>query len=254
MAPFLAPFLANYILRTETFIRKNIRVGDLLFDGFDVSNITESWFLGPILLQTPQFANGRFGMYRTENHSLTKEYDIYTGVDDNDRIGEVRKFDGDFYLNFWKPNSICDKVRGGDGSIFPPFVKKDKEFAMFGGGEVCRSLTISFGSEEDFKGIKVYRFIVPRKALEDPRINKENQCFCLKDTLDQCQKAGVMNLDGCQPGANVLMSFPYFWNGDDDYRKGTGLPAPEKEKHETYLDIEPVMIWKKMVSYNAPVE
>jgi len=40
-------------------------------------------------------------------------------------------------------------------------------------------------------------------------------------------------------GVPVAMSTPHFLNGYEPYWKDTGL-SPDAQKHETYIDIEPV--------------
>jgi len=117
-------------------------------------------------------------------------------------------------------------------------MKKESEFHVFS-NDLCRSLKFHFGSVEKFKGVKVYRYRVPKMELEDPRINTENQCYCLSKTLEECPHAGTISLEGCRGGAPIMMSTPYFLDGFDGYRDAAGLPEPKESEHMTYLDIEP---------------
>lgn len=56
----LAALIANSVLGSETVIKRDVRVGDLIFDGFDVSLYTN--VLGPLLPE--EFSGGRFGLYK----------------------------------------------------------------------------------------------------------------------------------------------------------------------------------------------
>lgn len=61
-APVLTDTVANGFLGTERLIRRDVRVGDLLFEGFDVSLYSNN----PVLhLALPEeFSGGRFGLYK----------------------------------------------------------------------------------------------------------------------------------------------------------------------------------------------
>lgn len=65
VSPWLAAFIANGALGTETFVRRDVRVGDLTFEGFDTRLYSET--LGPLLPE--EFSGGRFGLYKgVTNH------------------------------------------------------------------------------------------------------------------------------------------------------------------------------------------
>jgi CD36 family len=39
----------------------------------------------------------------------------------------------------------------------------------------------------------------------------------------------------------ILLSFPHFYMGDQSYRLAVdGISPPEKEKHQLYIDVQPV--------------
>ena len=60
-----------------------------------------------------------------------------------------------------------------------------------------------------------------------------------KITNARCYLDGLMDLSLCQRGAPVAVSSPHFYNSDPMLAMAAGL-EPNKEKHETYLDIEPM--------------
>ncbi|ODM91070.1 Scavenger receptor class B member 1 [Orchesella cincta] len=231
----LGPFVANSVLGTEKFIKRDVVVGELLFKGFDVRLYTES-FIGGLLPE--EFSGSRFGLYKGENQTASEEYNIYTGVENSGQFGIIKEWDGREYLNFWKPNTPCDKIKGTDGSIFGPFFNKERQIDVFS-TDLCRSLTLAYGEDTEYLGVPGYRFTVPKWVLEDPRTNRDNMCYCLTEKEEDCPRAGAMSLEGCRGGAPIMMSTPYFLDGDAGYLADSGLPDPDREKHQTFLDIEP---------------
>jgi hypothetical protein len=105
--------------------------------------------------------------------------------------------------------------------------------------DLCRSLFLTYEKEVEHMGIKGYRFVAPKKMLEDPRTNPDNRCFCMEDELEDCPKGGVIHIKGCKSGAPIMMSTPHFLDADPMYQEESGL-VPDKELHETIIDIEPV--------------
>lgn len=149
---------------------------------------------------------------------------MYTGVDDSDDFGRIKTYKGGEDLEFWVRNTECDKVKGTDGSLFAPFFTKDRKFDVFS-SDLCRSLDFAFDSETEVRDVKTYRFVVPKWTLEDPRINTDNQCYCLDADPEDCPHAGLISLSGCRNGAPIMMSTPYFLDGFDEYRKLAGTPT-----------------------------
>lgn len=62
MSPTITELVANFFLASEKLIRRNVRVGDLLFDGFDVSTYSKNPLLASQLPE--EFSNHRFGLYK----------------------------------------------------------------------------------------------------------------------------------------------------------------------------------------------
>lgn len=54
-------------MTNERLIRRNVKVGDLLFKGMDVQNYLDVVLLGTIPLEPllpPEFSEGKFGLYK----------------------------------------------------------------------------------------------------------------------------------------------------------------------------------------------
>lgn len=62
-------------------------------------------------------------------------------------------------------NNICNWPRGTDGQQFHPYVDKDERLFIFQ-TDICRSLYMDYKEDVEFKGVKSYKFVVPKEALD----------------------------------------------------------------------------------------
>lgn len=86
--------------------------------------------------------------------------------------------------------------------------------------------------------------------------NPDNACYCYPDQ-QHCLGSGMLNLQPCAQGANIIMSTPHFYMGDKvELAKLVGL-NPNKNDHETFLDVEPrtgvTMKAAKKIQINVPL-
>jgi len=99
-------------------------------------------------------------------------------------------------------------INGSDGSIFPPFVFRDRVLQIFDPG-MCRSITVKYVEDVEVHGVPTYKFSIPKDELEDPRINSDNECYCLESNEDgdlkECTKAGVFRIHACRKGTKLKM-------------------------------------------------
>ena len=210
----------------------NITVGELLFKGRYVP-----------LLKTLEDTTGKtamknhtFGLFYPKNETLSEELEIYTGVGDPSKFGQVASWGNRTKLNFWTEDR-CNKINGSDGSLFAPFVKRERVLQLFS-REMCRSLYLIYSKDIDINGIPGYRFSVPKKMF-DP--TDENMCYCVNPGLNNknCPKGGTMDLSVCRNGAPVMMSTAHFLDGADEYINGVEGIRPDPVLHSTNIDLEP---------------
>lgn len=239
-AKLVDPITLGYlsgVLSADKLIRRNVKVGELLFKGFDVSNYDIS-ALRPML--PPEFSGFRFGLYKGRNGSTDGEYEIYTGAKTGDdiRFGQIKAWKNSTSLNYWG-DSDCDTLSGTDGSIFRPFLEEDDSITIFN-TDLCRLLQLTFKEKVTVKELKGYRFTPPKEVLEGAANNPNNKCYCKKADISECQD-GVIDLGVCRNGAPIVLSTPYFLNGYSGYAEAVGLGGmANPDKHETRIDIEPV--------------
>lgn len=243
-------------------------VKDLTFDGMDVSRYA---FLGPLL--PAEFDGLRFGLYKGNNGSDDGVYRIHSGVATHTNFGEIETWNNKQTLGYWNGTNfdgsgtispLCDMINGTDGSIFPPFVDEDRILRVFV-VDLCRSLYLTYKERSEVFGIKAYRFSVPAEALDDPRENIYNQCFCLdkEESKNDCPGGGALDVEVCR-GAPIVMSAPYFLDGDGAYRANVSMNVanspmmPNRDLHETTMDLEPhsgvLLSAKKRLQVNMKLE
>jgi len=222
----------------ERIILRNVSVRELTFEGYDVSAYNDYPLISANLPH--QFDDRKFGLYDGKNGSDDGLFLINSGKGSNFRFGEIVEWEHQSTLDYWNLNgstTTCGIINGTDGSIFPPFVEKDRILQVFI-TDLCRSLHLTYSGETEIRGIKGYEFSLPADALEDPRKNPRNRCFCPKENITECYYSGVLDVSRCRNGAPVVMSTPHFLGGDQTYINDTGL-SPNQTTHSTVLVVEP---------------
>jgi len=206
---------------------------------------------------------GTFGFFKGTN--ATKSWwKINSGKYDMNHYNEVLEYNGMTRLpdSWWEdfgptPSAhksgvpgICHDIIGTDGLGYSPNVDKESDVWLFN-DQLCRSIWLSYQGDVDIGGIKTYQY------SPDPHVfsmsNPDNYCYCPKvsqcavpnlenDTWDMtgCEicKDGILSLQGCQ-GAPVVMSTPHFLDGDPSLAEAIDGVEPVREKHVTYLNLEP---------------
>lgn len=111
---------------------------------------------------------------------------------DSSKFGVVASWNGSPKMPWWESDK-CKKVKGTDGSIFPPFVTTDRALDMFS-SDLCRSLRLVYEKEGEVGGIKSFKFKVDPEMLEDPVFNRENMCYCTQPghKFENCPKQGLL--------------------------------------------------------------
>ncbi|XP_027899485.1 platelet glycoprotein 4 [Xiphophorus couchianus] len=187
---------------------------------------------------TDPILRGDVGFFLDYNQTYDGPYDVFTGKDDISKVGKIDMWKGSRSLGFWN-DEYCDKLNGTDASSFPPFVNK-KEPLFFFSSDICRSVSASYESTMNLKGIDVYRYSLHPSTLASPLDNPDNKCFCSNmKTTKNCTLAGVLDISTCQQGRPVYISLPHFLHGSPSLRTDVIGLNPHEEHHKTFLDVEP---------------
>lgn len=88
------------------------------------------------------------------------------------------------------------------------------------------------------KGIDLDRFVAPDIMFGNVSVNPYNAGFCTP--AGNCLPSGLLNVSVCRSGAPVIMSMPHFLGCDQDTIDTIVGLQPNREDHQSYIDIEPV--------------
>ncbi|KAF6733309.1 Lysosome membrane protein 2 [Oryzias melastigma] len=179
-----------------------------------------------------------FGLMYKKNGSDSGEFIYHTGEQNYLDYGRVKTWKGQSKLTFWTSDE-SNRIKGSDGSSFHPFLTKDERLYIFT-PDLCRSIHMDFEKEVEVKGIPAYRFTPPRSVFASKEENPDNKGFCV--SKKECLGTGVLKLSPCRKGAPVVASFPHFYLADEKYVDGIKGMSPNREHHQTFLDLNPSVV------------
>lgn len=178
-----------------------------------------------------------FGLMWKKNGTHEGEFVFHTGELDSMDYGKIDTWNGLREMNYWSSNQ-SNMINGTDGSVFHPLLSRDELLYIFA-AELCRSIHLAFVEDVEVKGIQAYRFAPPVDVLQAPSINPANEGFCVPK--GDCLGTGVLKVSVCREGAPIVVSFPHFYLADQKYVDAIEGLSPNKEEHETYLDLSPIV-------------
>uniref|UniRef100_A0A3P8UKS2 Lysosome membrane protein 2-like n=1 Tax=Cynoglossus semilaevis TaxID=244447 RepID=A0A3P8UKS2_CYNSE len=176
-----------------------------------------------------------FGLMYKKNGSNDGEFVYHTGVNDYMDYGRVETWKGESQLTFWKSDH-SNSINGSDGSAFHPLLDKKERIYIFT-PDLCRTIYMDFEKDVKVKGIPAYRFTPPRSVLASKVENPDNAGFCV--TPQECLGTGLLKVSPCRKGAPVVASFPHFYLGEDKFAEAIDGMSPQREHHQTFLDLNP---------------
>ncbi|RWS26453.1 platelet glycoprotein 4-like protein [Leptotrombidium deliense] len=234
-----------------------LTVGELLFEGKHspfLSNVKS--ILDTVGLEMPIPPDGKFCLMRGKNHTADGNWTIYTGKSSLDEFGSVVKWSNLSYLSCWSGDD-CNRIEGTDGMMFHPFVSNEESIKLFS-SDVKRhdlfpfvthqfsmlSLSFTFEKNDVIEGIDAYKFTIPDEVFSAPRFSERNKCFCVapekEGQLDVCAYNAMLDMHTSLNGAPLVISLPHFYSSNESIINSTIGLKPSKEKHETFLKIDPV--------------
>lgn len=138
-------------------------------------------------------------------------------------------------MDTWDEEGNCNTIKGTDGTIFPPNLKKSDGIWAFV-PDLCRSVGTVYEKPSSYAGLPASRFIL---KIGDMRDNG-NECYC-SDPPEKCPLYGTLDLKPCL-GAPVIASLPHFYDADPELLNGVVGLSPDVEKHGTEIDFELVSL------------
>lgn len=191
------------------------------------------------LLPTEDLPNNSFGILNGKNDTPTGPFEMYTGLKDQSRYAYLISYKNEKKQTVWSTDS-CNKIYGTDGAQFPPFRSKTDKLAIFT-PDICRTLYLIYDREDEFKGIPVWRMKLDPKLFEPPKVNPDNECYCmhLNNKPDRCSIKGTIDLGGCLKGAPLILSAPHFLGTQPNLADLVEGLTPDRKKHEFFMYFEP---------------
>jgi len=219
--------------------------------------------------------HGKFGFFRGPNgtNATRSWWKINSGKYQFDLYNQITEFNGMTRLpeNWWygfgpTPSAqasgvrgICHDIIGTDGISYPPeAITKDDPIWIFN-DQLSRSIWLNYVQEADVDGVTTYQYS-PRPEVF-AMTNPDNFCYCPK--VEQCAKVdeneedawdisdcqdkslkleacidGLLDLQGSY-GVPIIMSTPHFLDADPSLHEAIDGVDPDREKHITFLNIEP---------------
>ncbi|XP_005801042.1 lysosome membrane protein 2-like isoform X1 [Xiphophorus maculatus] len=176
-----------------------------------------------------------FGLMWKKNGTHEGEFVFHTGEQNYLDYGKIDTWNGLRKMTWWSSNQ-SNMINGTDGAVFHPLIDRNELLYIFA-ADLCRSIHLAYVEDVEVKGIQAYRFAPPNDVLMNPKENPTNAGFCVP--AGECLGTGVLKVSVCREGAPIVVSFPHFYQADPAYINAVGGMNPNKEEHETYLDLQP---------------
>lgn len=154
--------------------------------------------------------------------------------------GNILKYKGSEHVSVWA-GEICNMINGTDSSLNPPLPLPVSSLYFFT-TELCRSIRLDFERPSMRGGLVTLRYSAPTDMFHP---TKPNECFCPMvmneedEDVPNCLKAGLFDLSPCLK-AVLYISSPHFLYGDPELLQYSTILNPDREKHGTFMEIEPV--------------
>ncbi|UYV75881.1 SCARB2, partial [Cordylochernes scorpioides] len=222
----------------KLFVTHSVR--DLLFDGYPIELIIDAVSMGKSFVPNMPEIKTRFGFLYDKNGTREEFYSVYTGEKGVQNYTSIHTYLNQTSLDFWH-NPYCNMLNGTDGRQFPFPLDKNEKVYVFS-PELCR-----YEQDVDVEGITAYRYTARAELFAR---TPENQGFCTDPK--KCPRSGIHQVARCKkrepcinekmlcgPEAPIVISAPHFYDADEYYVSQFEGLNPNKEDHETRLDIEP---------------
>ena len=168
------------------------------------------------------------------NNSLPST--INTGAKDINSIGQYVQWQENVKkLMVWPNGMGANDINGTEGFFFHPFLQEGEEIEIFV-DDIYRSLRLKHIDTVNLMGIEAFRFTLVNSTFQSAFTNPKNARW------------GSWNPDGLfylgptqDPVVPVFGSKPHFLDGDPALMEKVDGLKPNKELHESYLDVQPTI-------------
>jgi len=210
-------------------------------------------YTDPVLASHPALGSAFFPglvINETQEEAAAAGYSQwYTGENENWNIRQYKKWhDSDsikcldkygLLVEAWDSSIKYDanRVFGTNADIFQRNLPKGGYLPGFV-DVIYREITLVNENEleVDFKGINLYRYVLPQDIMANATTNPINAAYYAFGD------SGMLNLSKCSEGAPVYISKPHFldvYSATNTTTKVSGL-SPDRNAHDTFVDVEPI--------------
>lgn len=160
---------------------------------------------------------------------------IKTGVGNIEDIGQFIQWKGNNgSIDLWPNGMGANDINGTEGLLFRPFLSEDETLEVFS-DDAFRTIQLVYADTRELSGIRVFRYEIADSTFESAFTNPENVRW------------GSWNPDGLfflgptqDPIVPVFGSKPHFLDGDPELREKVGGLNPDRDLHESALNIDPL--------------
>ncbi|XP_024868655.1 lysosome membrane protein 2-like [Temnothorax curvispinosus] len=192
----------------------------------------------PLMMLQRKIPFEKFGLMAMKNGIDVDHITMHTGSKGMENLGMIERVNGMDDRHIWD-DERCDKVRGSDGTTFPPNVIEDTSKPIYVySKDICRQLPFYFTEQVITYGMPSLRYKFTPDAYNFS--NKQNECFCQKvHGTRVCPPTGLFNMSACSFGSPLLSSFPHFYGADKSLLDQIDGLNPRQEDHESFVDLHP---------------
>ncbi|KXJ75698.1 hypothetical protein RP20_CCG011200 [Aedes albopictus] len=222
----------------------NVRVKDILFDGYDdvllanlIKLLEDNEGLAG-LFELPPF--DKFGWFYGRNESETYDgnFTIARGTSNFQDLGILKLWNAVNQTEFYRDE--CGAVHGTTGELWPPFQDRMLSNVTVFSSDICSAMTLEYDGGSRVHGIAGLKWKGNERVFNNGNNYTETECQCTAPK-EQCPvlKSGAMDVSRCKMGAPATVSYPHFYLADESYLAEVEGLKPEEEEHKFIMVLEP---------------
>ncbi|XP_055685790.1 sensory neuron membrane protein 2 [Lutzomyia longipalpis] len=188
-----------------------------------------------------------FAMFRHKNMTNNGVFRVHTGLEEPRDVQQIITWENQISLDVWPNNednttSVCNMIRGSDGSAFRP-LQEAGETAFIFNTDICQTVRLEYDGEAEYEGIPGFKYVASPSFIAEIGPEYNNSCFCINQIPggivqeNGCMYPGAVDLSPCQ-GGPLILSKPHLL-GADHYRTFVHGLSPDPAKHDIVVIVEP---------------